>query len=140
MSELTEEQMGEIALRILRISIETASHGDEYEKVLREGISHVVKETGVTNEKALQFLERLQGIALNCDEEEMGEIALKFIRKRAQRYLKSPEEEVGGFALKFIRERARRNMKRVYGLARVIAERNNISDETAVLFVRQFLS
>lgn len=121
MSKLTDIEMGEIALRVMIATTPrvTGEGSAKREAELRaDGVYYVVKETGVTNEKAMQFLQRLHGIASNLDEKEMEEIALKFMKQRVQRYLKN------------------RNVDR---FGQVIAERTGIPCGLLMRFTHQLL-
>ena len=91
MPELTEEEMGNIAFKVMIASTShiTGKGGVEHEAaLLADGVYRVAKETGVTNEKAMQFIQKLQGLASDLNEKETEEIALSFLKKRFPRYLK----------------------------------------------------
>lgn len=91
MSELTEEELGDIALRVtIAFTPHVTGEGDAEREaaLLAFGVHYVVKETGVTSEKAMQFLRRLDGLASDLNEKEAEGIALSFLRKRFPRYLK----------------------------------------------------
>lgn len=96
MPELTEKEMGDIALRLMSAFSEDFTGEESAERkaaLLAFGACYVVRETGITNEKAIQFLKRLQGLASDLNEKEAEEIALSFLGQRFPRYLKKQNVE-----------------------------------------------